>query len=353
MAKIYLDPGHNHSGGDTGATGYGLREQNISVQIGQKLKGLLEANGQQVKMSRYAVEDNIGNGTLRSSLSSRTADANAWGADLFVSIHCNAANEKAYGTETYAYRVSSNGYRLAAGVQKHLVADTGRCNRGVKTANFAVLRNSNMPAILVETAFIDNPEDNAFLGSEIGKSHIAAAIAKGICEYLGLGYKGPDAVIPAEHWCQGYLDDLIAKKYIVSPEAWPFDGLTTKSGAVALVDKVSGGMWTSDEQDPSVHWVQPHVISLCGKGIITDKTEWLVNPDAPVSKALLLALIDQMTGGTLPAYRERQTDHWGRNKLDSLCDKAVIRNPGEWYPDFEGEVANANTIALVSKACKR
>lgn len=186
MTKIYIDPGHNYSGGDTGAVGYGLKEQDITVYVGNKLKALLIQNGIDVKMSRNTIYDVIGNGSLNSSLSTRAANANSWGADLFISIHCNAANSKAYGTETYAYRSGTNAYRLAECVQKHLIAETGRTNRGVKTANFAVITRTNMPAILVETAFIDNYGDNQYLASEAGQNALALGIAKGVCEYLGI-----------------------------------------------------------------------------------------------------------------------------------------------------------------------
>ena len=103
MTKVFIDPGHNYSGGDTGAVGYGLKEQDISVKVGNKLRVLLEINGMEVKSSRVSLYDNVGDGSLNSSLSSRTSQANQWGADLFISVHCNAANSKAYGAETYAY----------------------------------------------------------------------------------------------------------------------------------------------------------------------------------------------------------------------------------------------------------
>lgn len=100
MAKIYIDPGHNASGADTGAVGYGLKEQDITVQIGVILRDMLVRSGQTVKMSRESINDTISS-SLNGSLSARYNGANSWGADLFISIHCNAANTKAYGCETY------------------------------------------------------------------------------------------------------------------------------------------------------------------------------------------------------------------------------------------------------------
>lgn len=200
MAKIYIDPGHNPTGNDTGAVGYGLKEQDISVQVGIILRELLLISGQTVKMSRENITDTVAQG-LNASLAGRYNAANSWNADIFVSIHCNAASTKAYGCETYYCTGSNQGKALAECVQPHMTAETQRYNRGVKSANFAVLKHTNMPAILVETAFIDNYDDNRFLASEDGKYKCAVAIYKGICDYLGIEYK-----LESE-------DELMSKEY--------------------------------------------------------------------------------------------------------------------------------------------
>lgn len=188
MAKIYIDPGHNASGADTGAVGYGLKEQDVSVQIGVLLRDMLINSGQTVKMSRDSITDTVSS-SLNGSLAYRYNGANSWNADIFVSIHCNAANTKAYGCETYYCTGSTQGRALAECVQPHMTAETERYNRGVKSANFAVIKHTNMPAILVETAFIDNYDDNRFLASDDGKYKCAVGIYKGICDYLGIEYK--------------------------------------------------------------------------------------------------------------------------------------------------------------------
>ena len=188
MTKIFIDPGHNPTGNDTGAVGYGLKEQDVTVEIALKLKPLLERNGFEVKMSRNSLKDTVAEG-LNASLAGRYNAANSWDADIFVSIHCNAANTKAYGCETYYCTGSTQGNALAECVQPHMAAETERYNRGVKSANFAVIKHTNMPAILVETAFIDNYDDNRFLASDDGKYKCAVAIYKGICDYLGIEYQ--------------------------------------------------------------------------------------------------------------------------------------------------------------------
>lgn len=209
MAKIYIDPGHNHSGADTGAVGFGLKEQDVTVEIGVKLCDLLCKTNQTVKMSRSKITDVVAD-SLSASLSGRYNEANNWNADIFVSIHCNAANTKAYGCETFCYNANTEGSTLADHVQKHLVKETNRVNRGVKTASFAVLKYTKMPAILVETAFIDNYDDNKFLASEEGKTACALAIYKGICDYLEIEYNLDGSESEDEIMSKEY-DELKAK----------------------------------------------------------------------------------------------------------------------------------------------
>lgn len=164
-----------------------------------------------------------------------------------------------------------------------------------------------------------------------------------------LGYGRPKYTQSEESsWQKDCLKKLINKGYISNPEEWnEFLSPVLKSQAVALVDKATGGTWKSEEDDPDIHWVQPYVISLCGKKIITDKEQWLENPDAPISKALALALVDNATGGMLKKYKGLSNDHWARNDLDSLCDKNIIHNPEEWGDDFEAQVSKENFMALI------
>ena len=153
------------------------------------------------------------------------------------------------------------------------------------------------------------------------------------------------------HYAQGFLDRLVAAKKINNPEIWSdLDSFVTKAQALALVDTLTGGTWASEEADASIHWAQPIVISLCGKCIVSDKNTWLNAPDAYISKALCLALVDAATGGTKSQYVGRVVDHWARNNLDSLCDKAIVTTPHAWDDDFEGTVTRGNFLALVCKA---
>ena len=245
MAKIYIDPGHNCSGADTGAVGFGLKEQDVSVQIGVLLRDMLINSGQTVKMSRDSITDTVSS-SLNGSLAYRYNGANSWNADIFVSIHCNAANTKAYGCETYYCTGSTQGRALAECVQPHMTAETERYNRGVKSANFAVIKHTNMPAILVETAFIDNYDDNRFLANDDGKYKCAVGIYKGICNYFGVDYK-----LESE-------DKLMSREYEELNER---------------LEKVENSMIYDYIDENMPEWAVPTITKLVDKGLLKGDEE--------------------------------------------------------------------------------
>lgn len=184
---VVIDAGHNYSGVDTGATGNGLREQDITYYIAEKLKPMLERNGFQVVMTRNSLKENVSEESVSASLSRRAEIANRAGADLFISIHCNAGGGT--GTETYYCTGSPDGKVFAKFVQDGMVDAIGLTDRGVKSARYAVLRNTNMTAILVETGFIDSANDSVYLASNKYREIYAEGIAKGICDYVGIDFK--------------------------------------------------------------------------------------------------------------------------------------------------------------------
>ncbi|MFI8687765.1 N-acetylmuramoyl-L-alanine amidase [Rossellomorea sp. NPDC077527] len=180
MPIIVLDPGHG--GNDSGAAGNGLQEKNLTLTIGLKVKQLLEAN--------YIVDVRL----TRTSdvfveLSDRADFANDLGASYFVSLHHNAGGGT--GFESYIYPGTS-------------ASETGRCqdvlhveimnflsgyglrDRGQKEANFSVLRETSMPAILLENLFIDTVNDANLLKDPTFITGLSNAIATGIGKALKL-----------------------------------------------------------------------------------------------------------------------------------------------------------------------
>lgn len=167
--RVFIDPGHG--GSDSGAVGNGLYESNITLSIAQKVGNILNSKGIQVNYSRTT------NNFV--SLDGRAQQANNWGADLFVSIHCNSHTSSASGTECFTYpNTTSSTKTLSINMANAISSQLGIPNRGHKEADFAVLRLSSMPAILIETAFISNSTDASLLKNSQDK--FASVIANQI-----------------------------------------------------------------------------------------------------------------------------------------------------------------------------
>ena len=163
--KIYVDQGHNPVNPNAGAEGNGLREQNITYRIGQELATLLRADPNfEVRLSRPSADTQLGN-SLNSSLQARVGDANAWGADYFISLHTNASEiTSATGTEAFVYSRTGQAYPLAEDIVRGVTDVTGLPNRGTFVrSGLYVLRKTAMPAVLLELGFITNPGDAALM----------------------------------------------------------------------------------------------------------------------------------------------------------------------------------------------
>lgn len=174
---VVIDPGHG--GRDPGAVGIGgIRESEVVLDISRQVVSLLKQQGVEAVLTRSRDEE--------IELAPRVQFAERSNADVFVSIHANAfdaSRTDVNGIETFYYSGGS-GQSLAKLVQNSLLQELGARDRGVKTANFYVIKNTSMPAILVETGFVTGSEDAARLASASGRSRIAKAIARGILEYI-------------------------------------------------------------------------------------------------------------------------------------------------------------------------
>ena len=184
--KIFIDQGHNPSGINTGAEGNGLREQDITYEVGRRLYNLLTQNPNfEARLSRPTPQTILGTSNT-TSLRERVYLANSWPADYFLSIHTNGSTNPALnGTEVYVYREDSPAYFLALEIQNAIVNRMGTQDRGVKTnPSLYVLRNTDMPAALIELAFISNPTDAQKLESD--PQGFATAIYQGLLSFFGL-----------------------------------------------------------------------------------------------------------------------------------------------------------------------
>lgn len=182
MAKLFIDPGHG--GRDPGAVGNGLEEKVITLDIALRLYRLLyqRFEGLEVRLSRQ-------NDTYI-SLDERAEAANRWGADLVLSIHINAGGGT--GFESYIHSsqpATAAKWRqiLHQEVMKHIGPDVR--DRGMKTANFAILRQTKMPAVLTENLFIDHPEDSRRLKESAFLQRLAEGYASAIARIFNLDQK--------------------------------------------------------------------------------------------------------------------------------------------------------------------
>ncbi|MFZ5627007.1 MAG: N-acetylmuramoyl-L-alanine amidase [Bacillota bacterium] len=177
---ICLDAGHG--GPDPGAVGpSGLKEKDVTLDVVLKLKQLLQNDGAQVILTRDS--DRIGEPDSRvAELSRRVKLANSQGAHIFVSVHCNSAtNREARGTEIYFHHATARS--LAQALETPL-QKPGLPWRGIKQGNFLVIRKAQMPAVLVELAFISNPIEERLLADNAWRQRWAQALRDGIINYF-------------------------------------------------------------------------------------------------------------------------------------------------------------------------
>ena len=184
MAKVFLSAGHG--GSDPGATANGLQEKVINLNALLACKSELERHGVKVVASRT----NDANDPVQEEV----REANASGADVAVSFHANAGGGD--GFEAFYYSTSAKGKKLAQLCEKHVKA-LGQNSRGCKTNNLMFTRATNMPAVLVESFFVDNAKDKAIGDTLAEQQAFGVAYAKAILEYFGIAYKAKAAAAPA------------------------------------------------------------------------------------------------------------------------------------------------------------
>ena len=176
MVKVMIDAGHG--GHDPGALGSRSKEKDNVLKVAKRLKVLLESHGHTVRLTRST--------DVFLSLSERARLANGWGADYFISLHDNSATSTtATGFETFIHNgpVQSKTVGFQNAIHAAIIKEIGIRDRGKKRANFAVLRETRMPAVLVEYAFISNANDESVLINEVEK--LAQLTADGIVNYVG------------------------------------------------------------------------------------------------------------------------------------------------------------------------
>lgn len=178
IQRILIDPGHG--GHDAGALGKSSKEKDLNFLLAGEIAAALRRAGFQVILSR-------GNDTFL-TLKQRVALVRKVKADLFISVHHNSSkkNLQASGIECFARRSPRpEDTVLAAMLQQELIHGTGSIDRGVKFANFAVLRNNPVPAVLIEAGFISNAAEEKNLNSPRWRQRAAQAVARAVMRFSG------------------------------------------------------------------------------------------------------------------------------------------------------------------------
>lgn len=215
---VCIDPGHG--GSDPGACYGADQEKYFVLEIAGKIRTELLRQGFKVCMTRRI--------DTYHTPAQKARIANNSGAEAFLSIHCNAAeNMAACGTETLSYGLTGDGFRLAEAVQKEVVAACGTADRGVKERkDLAVLNTTKMPAVLLEAAFISNAEDRKRLRDAVWQRTLARAVCKGICNYFKVAYQEEEGKGDADmekqyhtleelpDWARPTVEKLLKKGYL-------------------------------------------------------------------------------------------------------------------------------------------
>lgn len=277
QVKIVIDPGHG--GTDPGGVGNNMQEKNIVLDVSKRFKALLDAD----------TADTGGGGNWSASLtrttdvfvslSGRAAYSNNKDADRFMSIHSNAFSDPAaHGTETFSYAEGGQGAALRNLVQEEMIAAWKLTNRGNKTANFAVLRETAAPAVLHELAFITNTTDAAKLASPTERQKAAEAHLRAIqrhyniAPYIPGGSEPPPPQDESGEIAGRVIDDL-----------GPIVGATVKldGGASVLTDAEGAFVFEAAATGD-------HVVSASAEGHVTAMVDVTVAASARAELEIVL-----------------------------------------------------------------
>lgn len=229
--KLYLDPGHG--GTDPGAQGNGLQEKNINLDIALRIRTILLNGYENVEVKMSRTDDSA------KSLSQRTSEANAWGADYYLSIHFNAFNSDAQGYEDFIHSSLSDSSTTAK-YQDIIHAEVIKVNqlkdRGQKKANFHVLRESSMPALLSENGFITSAHEAALMKQASWRQKVAQGHVNGLVKAFNLKPKSVDT---------GTIYKVIAGSFKSKENAEQRLNYLRSKGIESFVDTVTipGAVW--------------------------------------------------------------------------------------------------------------
>ncbi|CEQ24396.1 S-layer protein [[Clostridium] sordellii] len=321
--KVFIDPGHG--GDDSGAPGLGSKnEDDLNLEVAMKVKKKLEAKNIDVKMSRESDEF--------IKLGERANMANQYGADVFVSIHQNSADaESAHGIETY-YHPNKGMYEpLAKDIQDNAINQTGARNRGVKSSNLAVLRESNMPSSLFESGFVSNLQEYNKLINPAYQDKLATGIVDGIETYLKNNIQLDGQDLPVINTGVVTTDGLNVRSGVGT--SYPVIGTLSNGNKVDIVETIDGwhkikykgsygyvsGKYIQIDSkttfnDIDGHWAKNAIIDFATKGYINGYGDGTFKPDNSITRAEFVKILNKAFGYT----------NVGKENFSDV-------NPSDWY----------------------
>ncbi|WP_019533476.1 N-acetylmuramoyl-L-alanine amidase [Paenibacillus ginsengihumi] len=321
-AKVVVDAGHG--GYDPGAIGvYGLREKDVNLDIALKLQKILTEKGYDVVMTRDS--------DIYLSLKERVDIAGGQQADLFVSVHANSyGNPNTRGAMVLYYddaypqadypaseamkALTPESRELAQKVLDKFVQIVGVENRGLLPSSVYVVRMGSIPSILVETAFLSNPEDSALLADEEQRTLMAEGIAGGIEAYLPPGQAA--ALFPdlRGHWAQEAVERLGELGLVQGTGAgYEPDRAMTRAEWMALLERAFG--FARDEAgcpEPSVSQ------AVYEDGVCEEPQNIADHAEAAPSAA------DAIPPAGAADYTDVSPDHWAFELLDQAARSGML-----------------------------
>jgi N-acetylmuramoyl-L-alanine amidase len=352
--KVVIDPGHG--GKDPGAVGVnGLKEKDVTLDIGLKVRQALRAKGIEVAMTRET--------DTYVSLQDRVSFTNRQLADLFVSIHANSSNGNAKGTEVLYYdaafpqpeypaspemeALTEYSKQLAQSLQSTFVTEIGTKDRKIKPDAAYVIRKGTIPSALVETAFIDNVDDAKLLASPTDRTRMANAIADGIAKLAPatlfpdtLGHWSRDAVLRMykKGWISGYNnmfrpDDSITRAEFVAlmNKVFDFSKLSPLPDPLPEKNNPSPDSFTDLSRN---HWAYNQLAQAIRLHILSGYGNGKIKPDKPISRAEVATVFQLLreasgksgpaTPGTSHPFTDVPSGYWAEQNINTLKKAGII-----------------------------
>lgn len=373
--KVFIDAGHG--GTDPGAVTNGLQEADLNLKVALLVEQKLKDKGIEVLMSRTT--------DVYHTLNDRAVMSNLYNPHVFVSIHHNSATAtSASGIETYHHTDKVSHKPLSTEIQNETIRLTGANSRGVKSANFSVLRNTTSVSSLFEGGFMSNVNESKNLGNPAYQDKLATGIVNGIENYLKANVvlnptpevepeiedilPDTEDILPEvednvfndlqDHWAKDYILDFADKDIIGGYEDNTFrpDNSITRAEFIKIVNRVFGFTKTGevkfDDLSPR-EWFYYDVELAVGNRYISGYEDNTFRPNNPITREEASAVIANIVwvkgDGVLSFIDEDQIAPWAKPSVDALNDNNIIGGYEDNTFRPKSLLTRAETVVILSR----